>query len=67
MIYFVTGASGFIGRRLVRKLLEDPEAKVYYLLRNASAERVRPCAPSGATKRSAPSLCKATSRSPCWA
>jgi NAD(P)-dependent dehydrogenase (short-subunit alcohol dehydrogenase family) len=31
MIYFVTGASGFIGKRLVRHLLARPEATVYYL------------------------------------
>ncbi|MBF9234516.1 SDR family oxidoreductase [Microvirga alba] len=38
MIYFVTGASGFIGKRLVRKLLSRPEATVYFLERDASAE-----------------------------
>ncbi|MDG4550100.1 MAG: SDR family oxidoreductase [Candidatus Contendobacter sp.] len=32
MNYFVTGASGFIGRRLVEKLLQRPEATVYYLI-----------------------------------
>ncbi len=32
MNYFVTGASGFIGRRLVEKLLQRPDATVYYLL-----------------------------------
>ncbi len=31
MIYFVTGASGFIGKRLVRHLLARPDATVYYL------------------------------------
>ena len=31
MNYFVTGASGFIGRRLVEKLLQRPDATVYYL------------------------------------
>jgi NAD(P)-dependent dehydrogenase (short-subunit alcohol dehydrogenase family) len=32
MNYFVTGATGFIGRRLVEKLLQRPEATVYYLI-----------------------------------
>jgi NAD(P)-dependent dehydrogenase (short-subunit alcohol dehydrogenase family) len=40
MIYFVTGASGFIGKRLVRTLLSRPDARVYFLMRNPSAERV---------------------------
>ena len=32
MNYFVTGASGFIGRRLVEKLLQRPDTTVYYLI-----------------------------------
>ncbi len=32
MNYFITGASGFIGRRLVEKLLQRPDATVYYLI-----------------------------------
>lgn len=32
MNYFVTGASGFIGRRLVEKLLQRPDTRVYYLI-----------------------------------
>jgi NAD(P)-dependent dehydrogenase (short-subunit alcohol dehydrogenase family) len=39
MIYFVTGASGFIGKRLVRHLLARPEATVYYLQTSQSPER----------------------------
>ena len=34
MAYFVTGASGFIGKRLVKKLLERPESTVYFLMRD---------------------------------
>ena len=41
MIYFVTGASGFIGKRFVRKILTRKDAQVYVLLRNASAEAVQ--------------------------
>ena len=40
MIYFVTGASGFIGRWLVRKLLARDGATVYFLMRNPSPERL---------------------------
>ena len=40
MIYFVTGASGFIGKRLVRKLLARDGAAVYFLMRNPTPERV---------------------------
>ncbi len=40
MIYLVTGASGFIGKRLVRRLLARPEAQVYFLMRDVSPERV---------------------------
>ena len=40
MIYFVTGASGFIGKRLVRKLLARDGAPVYFLMRNPTPERL---------------------------
>ena len=40
MIYFVTGASGFIGKRLVRRLLSRADAMVYFLMRDPSAERL---------------------------
>ena len=40
MIYFVTGASGFIGKRLVRNLLARDGATVYFLIRNPSSERL---------------------------
>jgi thioester reductase-like protein len=42
MMYFVTGASGFIGKRLVRKLLARRGAVVHFLIRDASPERVQP-------------------------
>ncbi|MFM8561668.1 MAG: SDR family oxidoreductase [Solirubrobacterales bacterium] len=39
--YFVTGATGFIGRNLVERLLDrDPEAHVYVLVRDGSQERL---------------------------
>ena len=40
MQYFVTGATGFIGKRLVKKLLERKGAKVYFLIRKESAGKV---------------------------
>jgi NAD(P)-dependent dehydrogenase (short-subunit alcohol dehydrogenase family) len=40
MQYFVTGATGFIGKRLVKKLLERKGSVVHFLLRKESAGKV---------------------------
>jgi thioester reductase-like protein len=40
MAYFVTGATGFIGRRLVERLLEKRQGKVYVLVRESSLRRL---------------------------
>ncbi|WP_334190405.1 SDR family oxidoreductase [Noviherbaspirillum sp.] len=40
MQYFVTGATGFIGKRLVKKLLGRKGSVVYFLMREASADKV---------------------------
>jgi NAD(P)-dependent dehydrogenase (short-subunit alcohol dehydrogenase family) len=40
MQYFVTGATGFIGKRLVKKLLERRGTTVYFLLRKESEGKV---------------------------
>ncbi|HTB69867.1 MAG TPA: SDR family oxidoreductase, partial [Solirubrobacteraceae bacterium] len=40
MAYFVTGATGFIGRRLVEQLLAKRQGKVYVLVRESSIERL---------------------------
>jgi NAD(P)-dependent dehydrogenase (short-subunit alcohol dehydrogenase family) len=40
MAYFVTGATGFIGRRLIERLLEKRQGKVYVLVREGSVERL---------------------------
>jgi len=40
MRYFVTGATGFIGRRLVRKLLASPDNTVSFLLRDTSRAKL---------------------------
>ncbi len=40
MAYFVTGATGFIGQRLVQRLLENRQGTVYVLVRQSSAGRL---------------------------
>jgi NAD(P)-dependent dehydrogenase (short-subunit alcohol dehydrogenase family) len=40
MQYFVTGASGFIGKRLVKKLLARRGAVVHFLIRESSKDKV---------------------------
>lgn len=40
MQYFVTGATGFIGKRLVKKLLERKGSVVYFLVRESSQDKV---------------------------
>jgi NAD(P)-dependent dehydrogenase (short-subunit alcohol dehydrogenase family) len=41
MAYFVTGATGFIGRRLVRRLLATRDGTVYVLVRKTSMKHFR--------------------------
>ncbi|EXI73303.1 MAG TPA: SDR family oxidoreductase [Candidatus Accumulibacter phosphatis] len=41
MIYFVTGATGFIGKRLVARLLARPDATVYFLTRAVEQPRLQ--------------------------
>jgi NAD(P)-dependent dehydrogenase (short-subunit alcohol dehydrogenase family) len=40
MKYFVTGATGFIGKRLVKKLLSRKDNVVYFLIRKNSVEKI---------------------------
>ncbi len=40
MAYFVTGATGFIGRRLVERLLTNRQGKIHVLVREASKGRL---------------------------
>jgi NAD(P)-dependent dehydrogenase (short-subunit alcohol dehydrogenase family) len=40
MQYFVTGATGFIGKRLVKKILARKGSVVYFLMREASRDKV---------------------------
>ena len=73
MAYFVTGATGFIGRRLVERLLEQRQGKIYVLVRESS-----PGAPRGPARAlehrsrapprpSASSPSSATCAGRCWA
>ncbi|MDD5029136.1 MAG: SDR family oxidoreductase [Rhodoferax sp.] len=41
MHYFVTGATGFIGKRLVKKLLQRKGAVVHFLVRAQSADKTK--------------------------
>jgi thioester reductase-like protein len=41
MGYFVTGATGFIGRRLVERLLDKRQGTIYVLVRERSLERLQ--------------------------
>ena len=50
MNYFVTGATGFIGRNLVQRLLQR-EGTVYALVRAARAAGWRSCGPPGGRRR----------------
>ncbi|HWJ50635.1 MAG TPA: SDR family oxidoreductase, partial [Solirubrobacteraceae bacterium] len=40
MAYFVTGATGFIGSRLVERLLDKRQGKIYVLVRESSKPRL---------------------------
>ena len=40
MSYFVTGATGFIGRHLVQELLDSSEGEVFVLVRAGSRARL---------------------------
>ena len=40
MNYFVTGATGFIGRNLIEQLLERDDATIYVLVREGSRGRL---------------------------
>jgi len=42
MSYFVTGATGFIGRHLVERLLEQREGTIHLLVRESSADKLAP-------------------------
>ena len=65
MEYFVTGATGFIGKRLVRKLLRRRGAVGHFLVREASQDKVPEAARVlGRLARTRRSRSSATSRKP---
>jgi len=67
MQYFVTGATGFIGKRLVKKLLERKGAVVHFLIRKESANKVADLRSFWVWAPHAPSPCLVTSRPRSWA
>lgn len=54
MSYFVTGATGFIGRHLVDELVDHREGTVYVLCREASLDRMRALIDAWGTDRVVP-------------
>ena len=54
MAYFVTGATGFIGRRLIEELLDHREGPVHLLCRPASLPRLRTLADRWGSERVVP-------------
>ena len=40
MAYFVTGATGFIGRYLVQELVDNREGEIFVLCREGSRDRL---------------------------
>ena len=49
MAYFVTGATGFIGRHLVQELLDNRDGEIFVLVRAGSRARSTRCSARGAT------------------
>ena len=73
MAYFVTGATGFIGRRLVERLLEKRQGKIYVLVRESSRGRLEDLierwsdASRARPRPNASSRSSATCAGRCWA
>ena len=59
MHYFVTGATGFIGKRLVKKLLERKAAPFTFCCAKKVPARPQLCATTGAYLPRAPLPCMA--------
>ena len=65
--YFVTGATGFIGRHLVQELLRNREGEIYVLVREGSRERLEELIESWERRRPRHGRWSATSRRSAWA
>ena len=50
MSYFVTGATGFIGRYLVQELLDNREGEIFVLVRRGSLPRMERADPAGGAR-----------------
>jgi thioester reductase-like protein len=66
MHYFVTGATGFIGKRLVRKLLARRGSVVYFLIRQESQDKIDGYSTTGARARREQYRSSATCGHQCW-
>src|SRR4051812_38497557 len=54
MAYFVTGATGFIGRHLVQELVDHRDGTVFVLCRESSLDRLAPLVEAWGSDRAGP-------------
>ena len=66
MQYFVTGATGFIGKRLVKALLARRGSTVHFLMRPGSEDKLAQLYSSGGFRAAGPFRLRGTSRHESW-